>query len=328
MTGTIVILLIALVWLFVLGPWFINRHRPISKAGTAFDDTRVIHEGGSGALTSRRRPRLAPAAVVDEDSDEEEFDVDYTEALIAEYPDEAAITEEEYAYEAEYFDDEPEPVIEVTAVEPETVVTDLDEHPYHLDDAYLIPGDLLYPDPDPQPAPYYEQDAYDEELDDELSDEDIAFAKSRRGRGGYDPEADRRYATNRYQRRQRIVLALLAMLALSVGAGLLWGNWVWGAPGVIGVMAAVYLSALRAQSRKEAELRHRRILQLRRARLGVRNSADKELGIPNRLRRPGAVVLEIDDDSPDFLYLDVVDAAEYLPVATDGHDDVESLRVS
>ena len=82
MTGTIVILLIALVWLFVLGPWFINRHRPISKAGTAFDDTRVIHEGGSGAVTSRRRPRLAPAAVVDEDSDEEEFDVDYTEALI------------------------------------------------------------------------------------------------------------------------------------------------------------------------------------------------------------------------------------------------------
>lgn len=334
MTGTIVILLIALVWLFVLGPWYINRHRPISKAGTAFDDTRVIHEGGSGALTPRRRPKLGLATQQEDDYDDEQSELDYTEALIAEYPDEAAITEEEYAYEQEFFDSEPEPVIEVTAVEPETSVMGRDDHPYQLNDAYLIPGDLLYSDPDSEPAPSFEQDQYDEELDDELSEEDIAFAAARRGRGGYDPEADRRHATDRYQRRQRTVLTLFVMLAIALGAAVFFGNFVWAAPVVVAVMILMYLSALRGQSRKEAELRHRRIQQLRRARLGVRNSADDELGIPNRLRRPGAVVLEIDDDSPDFLYLEVVDSTELLPASTEvphrsrGSADAKSLRVS
>ena len=37
--------------------------------------------------------------------------------------------------------------------------------------------------------------------------------------------------------------------------------------------------------------------------MGVRNAEDEELKIPRNLRRPGAVVVEIDDESPDFVHL-------------------------
>ena len=43
------------------------------------------------------------------------------------------------------------------------------------------------------------------------------------------------------------------------------------------------------------------------ARLGVRNREDDELGIPQRLRRPGAVVVELDDEDPDFADLAYTD---------------------
>lgn len=338
MTGTIVILLIALVWLFVLGPWYINRHRPISKAGSAFDDTRVIHEGGSGTLATRRRPKLTPAEA------EELHRMEKHQG----YEEDALIDDYSYDEDVDYYPDDdfdqafspgppPEAVIEVTAVEPEYTSESQGGHEdslYTLDDAYLVPGDFLYPDPDPDPVPRHsvQKTAPTASNDDELSDEDLAFAAARRGRGGYDPEADRRYATSRYQRRQRTVFALLIMLAIAIGAAVFFGQWTWAAPAVCGVLVVMYLSALRAQSRKENELRHRRIQQLRRARLGVRNSADDELGIPNRLRRPGAVVLEIDDDSPDFLYLETVDAGEFLGENQSSRgsdwDEAESLRVS
>ena len=42
-----------------------------------------------------------------------------------------------------------------------------------------------------------------------------------------------------------------------------------------------------------------------RARLGVENPHDREYDVvPSRLRRPGAVVLEIDDEDPIFEHLD------------------------
>ena len=54
MTTTIVGILIVVLWLFVLMPFLLRKHKPISKVGEGFDDTRVIHEGG-------RKPQRPPA---------------------------------------------------------------------------------------------------------------------------------------------------------------------------------------------------------------------------------------------------------------------------
>ena len=52
--------------------------------------------------------------------------------------------------------------------------------------------------------------------------------------------------------------------------------------------------------------------RMARSRLGVENTDDSEFDVvPSRLRRPGSVVLEIDDEDPIFEHLD------YAPFARD-----------
>jgi hypothetical protein len=52
--------------------------------------------------------------------------------------------------------------------------------------------------------------------------------------------------------------------------------------------------------------------RIARSGLGVENAHDHELDVtPSRLRRPGAVVLEIDDEDPIFEHLDYAPAAHH-----------------
>ena len=69
---------------------------------------------------------------------------------------------------------------------------------------------------------------------------------------------------------------------------------------------------LRRQAVEERELRHRRLARMRRARLGVRNAEDDELGVPDRLMRPGAVILETDDNDPALSNLEYADGADFF----------------
>ena len=76
----------------------------------------------------------------------------------------------------------------------------------------------------------------------------------------------------------------------------------------------LYLGYLRRQTRIEEQVRRRRAQRMMRSRLGVENTQDSEFDVvPSRLRRPGAVVLEIDDEDPIFEHLD------YAPYSSDYH---------
>lgn len=138
------------------------------------------------------------------------------------------------------------------------------------------------------------------ELDDTLTDDDLAFAERRRGRGGFDPVSDARYAETRFARRRRSVGVLAALIVLGVILGVVVGGWTWWLPLAGTGLMVLYLVYLRRTVIAEKELRARRIRRMKMARMGVRNSEDEELGIPERLRRPGAVVVELDDEDPDF----------------------------
>lgn len=351
---TLVIVLIAVVWLFVFAPWLLRGQRPISKAGEAFDETRVVYSGGSGELPCRKRPKLTP-----QDIHAGREDTESLEMVTAEPVEDDALIDDDSArrvdsametvksklgkkqdahtkdVEANVVDGEvvaelpqpdPAPVGEATAE-----VEDLDEYsqPYELNDAFVSPGDLLYPgEEDPVVEAEVAEEAAEPEITDskELTDEDLEFAARRAHRGGWDPEADAQASTDRYQRRTRTLIGLAVAALVAVVFGFVVGGWAWALPAVVIVFAGVYMVALRRQVQAEERLRARRIAQLRRARLGVRNKNDEQLGIPQRLRRPGAVVLELDDDSPDFEELDVATG----PVIRDprGEIDTDSRRVS
>ena len=139
----------------------------------------------------------------------------------------------------------------------------------------------------------------------ELTDADLDFAERRRGRGAYDPMADREAAEQRAHARQRTALILVALSVVAVLAALLTVPAVWWFAGGAVLLLASYLTYLRRQVRLEDSLRRRRVERMRRARLGVESREDDELSVvPPRLRRPGAVVLEVDDEDPAFDTLD------------------------
>lgn len=178
----------------------------------------------------------------------------------------------------------------------------------------------------------FEPAAIDAESDTELSDEELEFAQSRVGRGGWDPEADAANKATRYQRRQRTLLGLALVVVLTVALGIIFGGWLWWTAAIAGGLTIAYLVALRTQVRQEQQLRARRIAQLRRARLGVRSAQDEEFAIPRSLRRPGAVIVEIDDNSPDWdhlpeMYEEADDAPERPAPRRQRRDDLAIRRV-
>ena len=182
---------------------------------------------------------------------------------------------------------------------------------------------------------------YDDEFEDsyvapgsdsELSEEELEFAQARVGRGGWDPEADAANKATRYQRRQRTLFGLSLVVVLTVALGIVFGGWLWWTAAVAGGLTIAYLVALRTQVRQEQQLRARRIAQLRRARLGVRSVEDEELAIPRSLRRPGAVIVEIDDSSPDWdhlpeVYEEVEEAPQRPSQRRQRRDDLAARRV-
>lgn len=151
-----------------------------------------------------------------------------------------------------------------------------------------------------EPVDASDRDLHDLPEDQELTADDYAWAEARRGRGGFDPVADARYAETRFARRRRTVYGLLAVTVLAFVVGVVQGGWWWAAPAAAVALTVAYLVTLRRTVVAEQELRARRIAGLKRRRMGVRSREAEELGIPERLRRPGAIVVELDDEDPDF----------------------------
>lgn len=348
MSGSLMIVLIVIVWLFVLAPLvFGGNSKPIRRSGEAYDETRVLHEGGTEPVQPRRRPKLTRADVRYDDEDdtrdleivdaEDEDEASGSTVLIddlASKPDtvdgEVVEGDEDIADESE--DDEGDEDIadesvgvshSMNLILENSEDTDEEDGTYETHESYLSPEDLGY-----ETSKGYEQsgstvismveDTSDEledaseppvdeahgGTDDELTEYELEFAASRRGRGGWDPVADKTHSLTRYQRRQRTFIGLCAALVVGVVCALIVGGWAWAAPVVVAALIAWYLIALRNLVRLEQELRARRVRQLRRARMGVRSS-DKEAPVPPELRRPGAIIVEMDDDSPDFDHLPV-----------------------
>ncbi|MEO9222639.1 MAG: gephyrin-like molybdotransferase receptor GlpR [Mycobacteriaceae bacterium] len=149
----------------------------------------------------------------------------------------------------------------------------------------------------------HEEAAVQDEMLDEYADSETSRRRS--GRGGYNPEADAVARMARYAFRRHAVLGLLigAVLTAIVAAVLFTGLWWLHVAIDLGLVG--YLVYLRRQVRIEEDIRQRRMSRMGRARLGVDSKVDEEYdAVPRRLRKPGAVVLEIDDEDPAFAELD------------------------
>ena len=386
---SLMIILILVVWIIVLAPLMIGNNKPIRRSGEGYEETRVLHEGGTAPMAERRRPKLT-AADIHRHSEEDDYEVvEATDAeedvLIDDAPalrsifrrpagDDAAqpahVEGEVVEHDA---DDEREAAAEDAAVENDeaeqapattggsTKVTasetggstsvkvlaaedggadeqaesaEADADRYELDDSYTAPEDYGYADaqtaepeqeeangddnaPDEQEAA---ADAAEQVDSGDVSEEDIAFAASRRGRGGYDPERERNTAATRFQRRQRTLLGLTIACVITFVIAFVAGSWTWVLPAVAVGLTAWFMIALRKVVLKERALKERRLRQLRRARMGV---ATAEAHPRDRHQRAGSVVLDLDDESPDF---DTLPSARFAPTPNDTDDGYGNFR--
>lgn len=378
---SLMIILILVVWIIVLAPLMIGNNKPIRRSGEGYEETRVLHEGGTAPMTERRRPKLT-AADIHRHSEEDDYEVvEATDAeedvLIDDAPalrslfrrpagDDAAQpahvegevvehdADDEREAEAEHAPATAGGSTKVAASETggstsvkvlaaegaqdhaaedggadeQAGSAETDAGRYELDESFTAPEDYGYTDaqtaepeqeevngddnaPDEQEAT---ADAAEQVDSGDVSEEDIAFAASRRGRGGYDPERERNTAATRFQRRQRTLLGLTIACVITFVIAFVAGGWTWVLPAVAVGLTAWFMIALRKVVLKERALKERRLRQLRRARMGV---ATAEAHPRDRHQRAGSVVLDLDDESPDF---DTLPSARFASTHNDTDD--------
>ena len=124
-------------------------------------------------------------------------------------------------------------------------------------------------------------------------------------------------SARKYRFRKRVLTALAAVMVLTAVLSFTVSSGLWWACGTTATVTILYLAYLRRQTRIEEQVRRRRLRRMARSgasgeegeggdslaeRRGGRDAGD----VGARLRRPGAVVLDIDDEDPIFEHLDEV----------------------
>lgn len=126
----------------------------------------------------------------------------------------------------------------------------------------------------------------------------------------YESKASIAAAERKYRFRSRMLSGMGLALLFSGIAAFTLSTTMWWVCGTISAVAVLYLGYLRRQTRIEDQLRRRRAQRMMRSRHGVESTHDEEFDVvPSRLRRPGAAVLDIDDEDPIFEHLEYATAA-------------------
>ena len=138
--------------------------------------------------------------------------------------------------------------------------------------------------------------------------ESLTAARRRR----YDSTKAAAVSARKYKFRKRMLALMTLILVASAATAYFVEPLAWWVCGSFGAVTLMYLGYLRRQTRIEERVRRRRMQRMARSRLGVENTDDREFDlVPSRLRRPGAVVLEIDDEDPEFEHLDYAPSARH-----------------
>lgn len=328
---------LVVLWLFVLVPMLINKRDTVKRTSDVALATRVLNGGSRAArLIKRGRPagghrhdpQWRPEEELD-DYDEDETGPVVVTAKPSHVRTVAVTTPVADEVESEYLDvdvvDEDSgalPVAKVATAEPveEELPLDFGEHePAPISQVEEEPQT----DELPQDAAAEDESADLDDLQDGTDDEYEYIDDT----SGLEAEADppttatrvasraQRYesktaaavSARKFRFRKNMLLSMAVLLIGSAAASFLWSSTMWYACATIGAVTLLYLAYLRRQTRIEERLRRRRMQRVARSRLGVENTVDQELNVvPARLRRPGAAVLEIDDEDPEFEHLEYV----------------------
>jgi hypothetical protein len=308
---------LVVLWLFVLVPMLISKRDAVRRTSDVALATRVLNSGAGARLRRRGGPAAGHRSDPDWQPSDEAEDV-----MAAEAPGHSVVmvatdTREEPDY------------LDVDVVEDISGATALGGG----DEAVQQPvrdrvaEELAAEDAEDVPALDEDADAHDDEADDadedeyeyvddssglEESEPELRSADSLHRRRRHESATAAAVTARKYRFRARTLAVMAVLILAGAVAALTWSTTMWWACGSVGAITLLYLAYLRRQTRIEEQLRRRRAQRLARSRLGVENTSDQEFDVvPARLRRPGAAVLEIDDEDPEFEHLDYVAFARH-----------------
>ena len=332
---------LVVLWLFVLVPMLINKRDAVKRTSDVALATRVLN-GGRSRLIKRGGPASGHASDPtwqredNLDDDEEDDDEDRTgPVVVTGKPSRVrsvavvtAIAEED---EPDYLDvdvvDEDSGALPVGVIKAEGLQDEELPLEFAQEDTKAEVREEL---PQEEPGEPTEEVAQEQAQDEPEAEEPFDGTQDEyeyiEDTSGLEAEADppttatpitreRRYesktaaavSARKFRFRKRMLLTMAVLLVASAAAAFLVAPVAWYACGGIGAITLLYLAYLRRQTRIEERLRRRRMQRVARSRLGVENTQDRDLDVtPARLRQPGAAVLEIDDEDPEFEHLDYV----------------------
>jgi uncharacterized membrane protein len=308
---------LVVLWLFVLVPMLISKRDAVRRTSDVALATRVLNTGRGARLLRRRRPaaghRSDPEWQPSEGDVDDAIDGDLHEESTDRSVVRAAAVETEIDSEPDYLDvdviDEDSGALPVGESD---LAEAADEPEVQTDELPLDFGETPEVDePEDEDEPDGTDDEY-EYVDDSSgleapSDTELQLAESMSAarRRRYESKTAAAVTARKYKFRKRMLTVMTLATVASAVAAFTVSPVAWWVCGSIGTVSVLYLAYLRRQTRIEERLRRRRAQRVARARLGVENTDDREFDVvPARLRRPGSVVLEIDDEDPIFEHLD------------------------
>ncbi|GAB7068494.1 hypothetical protein H7J06_30385 [Mycobacterium hodleri] len=343
---------LVVLWLFVLVPMLISKRDTVRRTSDVALATRVLNSGHGARLLRRRKPAAGHHSdptwrpTYDDldqydDEDREPENAPRTTVVVmaaakveaeSEYLDVDVVEEDSGALplgaSAQLaFDQEPELPLEFDDNTATFSVDDLQEVDSPEEDVPVEQTAASDDMTDEFEAVSEDDPDHDYEYVDDSSGVEAAADTDSHGAGSKSQERRRSYETKtaaavsarKFKFRKRVLMVMSVLLLLTAVAAYVVSTTFWWFCGTVGAVTILYLAYLRRQTRIEEQVRRRRAQRMMRSHLGVENTKDQEFDVvPARLRRPGSVVLEIDDEDPIFEHLDYATfAREYdLPRAS------------
>lgn len=320
---------LVVLWLFVLVPMLISKRDAVRRTSDVALATRVLNGGAGSRLVRRGGPAAGHRSDPDWKPEEEPAEDDLAELADIDEDGQPAATEDLSATtdagdsnrrrpvvvkvannepaEPDYLDVD---VVEDSAALPAGSAVEVSEPTlFSADEQAADSGGADEHDLNDVADDRYEYVEDSSGLEPEPEDPAVPVVPSGSRRRRYDPRAAAAQAARKYAYRKRVLMVMAAILIGTATAAFQVTPSAWWLCGTATTITVLYLGYLRRQTRIEEQVRRRRTQRVARARLGVQNTRDRGYDsrydlVPSRLRRPGAVVLEIDDEDPIFEQLE------------------------
>jgi hypothetical protein len=313
---------LVVLWLFVLVPMLVSKRDAVRRTSDVALATRVLNNSTAARLIKRGKPAAGHRSDPDWQADEDQDD-DHLDDADADEDEDAPPSRVMATVAAPLSNEERGPdYLDVEIIDPDSAAlptghTGVDEESADNTDTEVNLA-VEYDD---------EGEAFDDENQYEYIDDTSGIPVAEEPPMTASPAFDRRHrydankaaavTARKYAARRRVLMVMALTLVLSAMTAFLLTSSAWWFFGISSAVTVIYLGYLRKQTRIEERVRRRRSQRMARSQLGVENTYDRDYDVvPSRLRRPGAVVLEIDDEDPVFEHLD------YAPHAREYHWDL------